>query len=58
METLQSDEQTVAAREAPMTHDEQVGNFALRELVNLNPQYGLADDPDHLEPGWVLDVTR
>lgn len=58
LETLLSDEQKIAARDAPMTPDEQVGNFALRELVNLNPQYRLAEAPDHLEPGWVLDVTR
>lgn len=58
LDTLLSDDQKAQAQAEAMTQDQQVGNFALRELINLNPRYRLADNPDHLEPGWELDVTR
>ncbi|SOY64386.1 putative aspartate/glutamate/hydantoin racemase [Cupriavidus taiwanensis] len=58
LDTLLSDGQKAEAQARAMTPDQQVANFALRELINLNPRYRLADNPDHLEPGWELDVTR
>ncbi|WP_454712305.1 LWXIA domain-containing protein [Cupriavidus nantongensis] len=58
LDTLLSDGQKAEAQAQAMTPDQQVANFALRELINLNPRYRLADNPDHLEPGWELDVTR
>jgi hypothetical protein len=58
LDTLLSEGQKAEAQAQTMTPDQQVANFALRELINLNPRYRLADNPDHLEPGWELDVTR
>jgi len=58
LDTLLSEGQKAEAQAQAMTPDQQVANFALRELINLNPRYRLADNPDHLEPGWELDVTR
>lgn len=58
LDTLLSDGQKAEAQAQAMTPDQQVANFALRELINLNPRYRLADNPDHLEPGWELDVAR
>lgn len=58
LDTLLSDDQKAQARAANMTEDQQVAEFALRELINLNPKYNLAQNPDHIEPGWALDVTR
>ncbi|ALD92893.1 hypothetical protein CR3_3706 [Cupriavidus gilardii CR3] len=58
LDTLLSDGQKEDAEAEAMTTDQQVAAYALRELINLNPQYNLAENPDHIEPGWVLDVTR
>ncbi|UZN51634.1 LWXIA domain-containing protein [Cupriavidus cauae] len=58
LDTLLSDGQKQEAEAEAMTTDEQVAAYALRELINLNPQYNLAQNPDHIEPGWELDVTR
>lgn len=58
LDTLLSDEQKAEARAEAMSADAQVGNFALRELINLNPKYNLAENPGHIEPGWEFDVTR
>lgn len=58
LDTLLSDGQKQQADAEALTADRQIAAYALRELINLNPQYNLADNPDHIEPGWVLDVTR
>ncbi|WP_454764099.1 LWXIA domain-containing protein [Cupriavidus campinensis] len=58
LDTLLSEEQKTEARDKAMSPDTQVGNFALRELINLNPKYNLGENPGHIEPGWEFDVTR
>lgn len=58
LDTLLSDEQKAEAREQALPPDTQVADFALRELINLNPKYKLAENPGHIEPGWEFDVTR
>ncbi|MBU6491789.1 MAG: LWXIA domain-containing protein [Burkholderiales bacterium] len=56
--TLLTDKEKTDGQRRHLSNDTLVADFALEELINLNPQYNLAANPDLLLPGWQLVVTR